>query len=114
MYVLTPLFVAVENEAIFNYRLSRARRIIENSFGILASRWRLFRKPIIAEPDKCVSFCKAAVALHNFLRTTEATYCPPGFVDGEDGTGNVIDGTWRADNDTCTGMEPVRRVGSNR
>ena len=105
-----------ESLSIFNYRLSRARRVIENSFGILAARWCIFRRPIIAEPDNVVLFTKAAIALHNFLRTTESSvYCPPGFIDGEDGEGNVITGNWRRDEETGSGgLEPIRRVGGNR
>ena len=40
--------------------------MIENSFGILAARWRLFRRPIIASPQRVRLYVQAAVALHNF------------------------------------------------
>ena len=84
-----------EPECIYIYRLSRAHRIIENSFGILASRWRIFRRPIIADPNKVVLYTKATIALHNYLRTTESSvYCPPGFIDGEDGSGDFFAGGW--------------------
>ena len=57
-------------QSVYNYRLSRARRVIETNFGILASRWRIFQWPIISDPENVVTYTKAAVALHNFLRTT--------------------------------------------
>ena len=108
-------FCFVEDHAIFNYHLSRARRVIENSFGILAARWRILRRPIIAQPEKAKLYIQASIALHNFLRTVESSvYCPPGFIDSEDGTGNVLDGRWRADVEGSSGMLAISHTGSNR
>lgn len=61
---------------IFNYRLSRARRVIENSFGILASKWRIFRKPIIASVSIVTKIIQATIVLHNWLRNDDLSNCP--------------------------------------
>ncbi|XP_008183630.3 protein ALP1-like [Acyrthosiphon pisum] len=58
-------------ESIFNYRLSRGRRTIENTFGLMASKWRIFRKLIIAGHKTVNAITKAAVVLHNFVKLSE-------------------------------------------
>ena len=83
---------SIEGEqSVYNYRHSRASRVIENAFGILASRWRIFNTPIIATVENIQSYVKAAIVLHNYLRQTEnAIYSPTG-----DSSGKIKPGHWR-------------------
>ena len=53
---------------IFNYRLTRARRMVECAFGILASKWRIFHRPLDVNITFCDSIVKACCVLHNFVR----------------------------------------------
>ena len=103
-----------EDRRIFNYRLSRARRTIENASGILSARWWLFLQPIHANPDHVVVYTKAALCLHNFLRTNESSvYCPPGFGDFQDSDGSFVPGMWRQ-SAGASGLLPIGQQGSNR
>jgi len=47
-------------------RLSRARRIIENVFGIMCAKWRLLLKPIETSIESANWIVRAIVVLHNF------------------------------------------------
>ncbi|XP_068992408.1 uncharacterized protein [Neodiprion pinetum] len=60
-----------ERKNIFNYRLSRARRIIENSFGILAKKWAIYNRPIVAIPENINKYILTTVCLHNYIRHQE-------------------------------------------
>ncbi|XP_055333828.1 uncharacterized protein LOC129585241 [Paramacrobiotus metropolitanus] len=102
---------------IFNYRLSRARRVVENAFGILASRWRIFQRPMDFQPAQIVLTVKACVVLHNFLlrkniANSKSAYVMPTLIDreNEDGPG-IIEGEWRRITARDTGL---CRMGKSR
>ena len=85
-----------EEQQIFNYRLSRARRVIENAFGILAALWRIFSKPIKASVKNTEKYTLACIRLHNYLHLTDnPSYCSAGFVDSQSGSGEIRPGDWR-------------------
>jgi len=83
-------------ERIFNYRLSRARRVVENAFGILANRFRCLLGRLYQKPNLAVQMVMAMLCLHNVMR---ARY--PGLqnaaldAEGEDHV--HIPGQWRDD-----------------
>lgn len=53
----------------YNTKLNSVRKVIENAFGILVKRWRLLMKPIEADPCHLDKFIKAAIVLHNFIKS---------------------------------------------
>ena len=55
-------------QQIYNYRLSRARRVVENAFGVLAARWRVYHTKIAVNPECVKAIVKATCVLHNFLQ----------------------------------------------
>ena len=91
-----PSIGLTKKQRLFNYRLSRSRRVIENVFGILTCRFRIYRRTIECNPDFVTLIVMATCILHNFLRQRgQADYTPPGSFDEEDDAGNVIPGRWR-------------------
>jgi hypothetical protein len=100
-------------ERIFNYRNCRARRIVENIFGLTSSVFRVLSKPKLLEPEKAQLLVMTIACLHNFLRRSPALaaiYTPPGTFDYEENS-PVIEGSWKAmSNENMTSLFPIRKI----
>lgn len=110
------------NERIFNYRLSRARRVVESVFGIVSGVFRVLRKPMLVKPDCAKKVTLACVYLHNFLRrssTSQQLYTPPRTFDSYDmDYDTIIPGSWREVDlppldDTLIPLEPLPENNTN-
>ncbi|CAH1970967.1 unnamed protein product [Acanthoscelides obtectus] len=86
-------------EKIYSYRFTRARRIVENAFGILVSRFRVLAKPIQLQEETAIKMIRTTCVLHNWLHKSSLhTYTPPGSIDYEDIVNFTTNlGTWRSE-----------------
>jgi hypothetical protein len=95
-YMLKPFahcFLTHE-ERIFNYRLSRARRVVENAFGILANRFRCLLTTLAITPERTRRVVKACLVLHNLMRERYPNLQNADLDVGWD-NGEIIPGAWR-------------------
>ncbi len=80
------------NMLVFNYRLSHARRVVENAFGILANRWACLLTTLNIDVKTAEKVVIAACTLHNMMRQENPTAFN---VDTEDANHQVVPGAWR-------------------
>ena len=74
-------------ERLYSYRLSRSRHVVENAFGLLQMRWRVFGTTMQQDIILC------ACVMHNLA--LQHYQCAGTDVNHEDQHHNVVPGTWR-------------------
>lgn len=108
MNLMKPFSGALEQspKRIFNYRLSRARRVVENAFGLLSATFRVFRKPLLPDLDNAENIVTCCLYLYNFLRKNASPLINnrSGTFDHERVDGRVTPGLWRSETAGDTGM----------
>lgn len=103
-------------QKIFNYRLSRARRVVENAFGILVARWRILQQPICLKLSTVEKIIQALTCLHNYIISTNLQnnqYLHDGIADRKGPNGEIIEGNWRHNIVENGVMTDLGRIGAN-
>lgn len=104
-----------DDRNVFNYRLSRARRTIENTFGIIVSQWRILKRPMNSNIDKTMNIVQAIVCLHNWIRKRDINvneYVSESMVDRYTSDG-FVPGDWRQATDDSSALQDTGNWGSN-
>lgn len=97
-----------DERRIYNYRISRCRNVVENAFGLMASRFRILHTKICIAPQKTNYIILAICVLHNYLRKTSKSYITPSSLDAEDLSNfKIIEGDWRRD--THNSLVPLQQ-----
>ncbi|XP_046685419.1 protein ALP1-like [Homalodisca vitripennis] len=76
--------LTTNSRRIFNSRLSRSRKPVECSFGMLSSKFGVLNTLITCTPDNVDIFVQAMCVLHNAIRECDDTFTKPQYE-------NVID-----------------------
>ena len=79
------------DERIFNYRLSRAHRVVENAFGIPAMRFQILLGTMQQVPETVDSIVLACTTHHNLLRIRQPAALRQ-YVDEDDNSHNLVPG----------------------
>ena len=99
----------LHHEKIFSYRLSRARRVVENAFGLLQARLRVFGHTFQQKPNIVKTITMCGCVLHNLILERFPAANHP--VDYEDAQHNLVPGQWREDANILAGLQ--RPTGRN-
>jgi len=88
--------------------------IVENVFGILSGKFRVFSKPVALHPNKIETVVLTCNYIHNFPcqnTTSRKFYSPPGMCYLEDVYNHtVIPGSWKSETEDKQGFLSLQNV----
>ena len=106
-------------ERVFNYRLSRARRVVENAFGILANRFQVLLTTMQYDPSTVKLIVKACLILHNLMRIRYPGLQNQHLDTEENANREFVPGAWREgrnleDTQRATGFNTASKEGKKQ
>ena len=99
-------------ERIYSYRLSRARRVVENAFGVMQSKFRVFGVTQQLSPARVRLVTMWCCILHNIIVQRGEIRLHE--LDHEDEDHEIIPGSWRENQNLMADLTHGRGMNHNR
>lgn len=85
-----PQRTLTNKKRIFNYRLSRGRKTVECSFGMMSQKFQVLMSPIRCTNETTInSILRSVCILHNFIRKREGREYAPSIDLDKNGSEDV-------------------------